>query len=203
MRTTVMSHGDLKFRRGEAGARLQSHMHINSGRMLSTHALVGAAIGTFLPSEPALAAALGFCSHFALDAIPHWDYPLRSASLTPGRRSPMRLDRVLLFDLLVIGADGLMGLAAAILLFGFHWGVLLGALGAMLPDPLQLLHDRFPHEPLRTLRRFHRRVHSRKAIAPFPYGMASQLALIMFLGLLTKLGHGAIPHLPVVWTGAG
>ena len=172
--------------------------------MLSTHALIGAAIGAFLSSDPALGAALGFCSHFVLDAIPHWDYPIRSASLTPGGGSAVRLDRNLLVDLFIIGADGLIGLAAAMFLFGFQWGTLFGAVGAMLPDPLQLLHDRFPHEPLCTLRRFRRRMHSRKTMALFPFGMASQLALIAFAGLVTKLGHGgAVPNLPMSWAGGG
>jgi hypothetical protein len=41
--------------------------------ILSTHAIVGAAIASFLPSHPTIAFVLGFGSHFVLDAIPHWD----------------------------------------------------------------------------------------------------------------------------------
>jgi hypothetical protein len=38
--------------------------------ILSTHAIVGAAIASFLPSHPTTAFVLGFGSHFVLDAIP-------------------------------------------------------------------------------------------------------------------------------------
>jgi hypothetical protein len=148
--------------------------------------MVGAAIGTFCPSQIGLAAVLGFCSHFALDAIPHWDYPIRSGSLSPGRGLPIRFDRALLEDMLTIGADGLLGLAAAIILFGFSWSVLLGALGAILPDPLQLVRDRIPHEPLLTLQRFHRWIHSGKRLTLLPFGLTSQLVLIMAVVALTR-----------------
>ena len=157
--------------------------------MLSTHAMVGAAIGTFCPSQIGLAAVLGFCSHFVLDAIPHWDYPIRSGSLSPGRGLPIRFDRALLEDLLTIGADGLLGVAAAIILFGFSWSALLGALGAILPDPLQLVHDRIPHEPLLALQRFHRWIHSGKRMTLFPFGLTSQLVLIMAVVALTRATH--------------
>jgi hypothetical protein len=45
--------------------------------ILSTHAIVGGAIASLFPSHPLLVVAAGFVSHFAIDAIPHWDYPLR------------------------------------------------------------------------------------------------------------------------------
>jgi len=48
--------------------------------ILSTHAVVGGAIASFIPLHPLLVAVAGFASHFAIDAIPHWDYRLRSQS---------------------------------------------------------------------------------------------------------------------------
>lgn len=51
--------------------------------ILSTHAVVGGAIGSLFPSHPILVALLGFTSHFVIDAIPHWDYPLKSISVKP------------------------------------------------------------------------------------------------------------------------
>jgi hypothetical protein len=38
----------------------------------------------------------------------------------------------------------------------------LDATGAMLPDPLQFVHTRMPHEPLWTLQRFHLWAHKSK-----------------------------------------
>ena len=54
--------------------------HLCFAMILSTHAVVGGAIASLGPSDPILAAAAGFASYFAIDAIPHWDYPLRSIS---------------------------------------------------------------------------------------------------------------------------
>ena len=45
--------------------------------ILTTHAIVGAALASFLPSHPIAAFVAGFASHFALDAIPHVDYPIQ------------------------------------------------------------------------------------------------------------------------------
>jgi hypothetical protein len=168
--------------------------------VLSTHALVGAAIGAYLPSNPALAMALGFGSHFVLDAIPHWDYPIRSAALTPHRGVPIRLNRALVIDLLTIGTDALLGVAVAMMLFGSTgsgWAVILGAIGAMLPDPLQLVHDRVPREPLRTLQRFHRGIHSKLKITALPFGVASQLILAVVVVYLSKGAH--VPEIFGAW----
>src|SRR5215472_8085081 len=77
--------------------------------ILSTHAVVGAAIASFLPSHPMAAFAPGFASHFVLDAIPHWDYPIRSAAVHPKIGGPLTFDRALLRDAVVIGSDGLFG----------------------------------------------------------------------------------------------
>ena len=43
--------------------------------ILSTHAVVGAALASFVPSHPFAAFVIGFASHFALDTIRrpfHW-----------------------------------------------------------------------------------------------------------------------------------
>src|SRR5262249_53493141 len=53
--------------------------------------------------------APGFASHFVLDAIPHWDYPIRSAAVHPKIGGPLTFDRALLRDAVVIGSDGLFG----------------------------------------------------------------------------------------------
>src|SRR5215831_8340191 len=117
--------------------------------ILSTHAIVGAAIASFLPSHPMAAFAPGFASHFVLDAIPHWDYPIRSAAVHPKIGGPLTFDRALLRDAVVIGSDGLFGVLVALLLFASPdglWSI----------DLLHTIHAHFPYEPLRTLQRFHR-----------------------------------------------
>jgi hypothetical protein len=166
--------------------------------ILSTHAIVGAAIASFLPTHPTTAFVLGFASHFALDAIPHWDYPIRSAAVDPEIGAPMTFDRALLKDAVVIGSDGLLGILGALLLFAWSgglWSILLGALGAMVPDPLQSLHAHFPYEPLRTLQRFHRWIHTDKRIKDdIIVGVGSQIALVAVMVGLTMVTHYGVLH---------
>ena len=164
--------------------------------ILSTHAVVGAAIASFLPSHPIAALVLGFTSHFVLDAIPHWDYPIRSASVNPKINAPVIFDAALLKDAVTIGADGLFGSMVGLLLFATPEGllaILLGIFGAMLPDPLQFVHARLPYEPLRTLQRFHRWAHTNKQFTDnIVLGAGSQLALVASIVVLAAAAHHGV-----------
>jgi hypothetical protein len=170
---------------------------------LSTHAVVGAAIGSLLPSHPVAAALLGFASHFPLDAIPHWDYPIRSAFVNPAVGGPLQADRALMLDAATIGADTLIGLVASALLFATPTGtgaVMLGACGAILPDPLQFVHAHFPREPLRTIQRFHRWAHTKRPMnTQVVWGIVSQMALIVVVVALAKAAHDAAVGTIVAW----
>jgi hypothetical protein len=162
--------------------------------ILSTHALVGAALANMFPAHPAAAFAVGFASHFALDAIPHADYAIRSASLDPKIGAPLRFDRALLQDTVTIGADGLLGILLAFVFFAStenQWAILLGAFGAMLPDAFQFLHLRFRCEPLRTLQRFHRWAHTDADIKErIVLAVASQVLLVVTIGALSMAAQG-------------
>jgi hypothetical protein len=65
--------------------------------------------------------------------------------------------------------------------------IVLGALAAMLPDPLQFGHSVHPHEPLATLQRFHRWIHTKRQLK-WPLGISSQIifaaAVIVATGTL-------------------
>ena len=162
--------------------------------ILTTHAIVGAALASFMPSHPAAAFVVGFASHFALDAIPHVDYPIKSRSVNPKIGAPMAFDRALFQDAVTIGTDGLFGILAALFLFSTSasfWAILMGAIGAMLPDPLQFVHTRLPHEPLRTLQRFHLWAHTKKRIRGVILGVGSQAAFVVIVvGLTTAIHRG-------------
>lgn len=160
--------------------------------ILSTHAIVGGAIAYLLPTHPALVAVAGFASHFAIDAIPHWDYSLRSISI--GKNADNRelaIDRRFLLDIAVMGLDACAGLAIALFLFSPHaaiWVIALGATAGMLPDALQFVYTLFPQEPLKTLQRFHGWIHSKRKLdrcigilsqAAFAAGVSS-LVLFVF-----------------------
>jgi len=162
--------------------------------ILTTHAVVGAALASFLPSHPVAAFAVGFASHFVLDAIPHVDYPIKSRSVNPRIGAPMVLDRALLQDAVTIGSDGLFGIIAALFLFSSSanfWAILMGAIGAILPDPLQFVYTRFPHEPLRSLQRFHLWAHSKKQI-DYIVGVSTQFGFVVVVVALTAAIHRGI-----------
>jgi len=109
--------------------------------ILSTHAVVGGAIASFMPAHPMLAFVLGVVSHFAIDAIPHVDYPLYSITVKRGAPA-LTLNWLLVQDIGFITLDACLGLAIELWLYaspGTTTAVLAGVFGAMLPDPLQLL----------------------------------------------------------------
>ena len=158
--------------------------------ILCTHAIVGGAIASLFPSHPVAVVAAGFASHFAIDAIPHWDYPLRSISIGPGARNQWRIDRARLRDVSLIGFDALAGLALAVYLFATSAtvaAVLLGALAAMLPDPLQFVQSLYPRGPLNWLQGFHLWIHTKRQL-DWPIGVSSQIAFaIAVIGIVAEL----------------
>jgi len=148
--------------------------------ILSTHAVVGAALASLMPSHPAEALAVGFASHFLVDAIPHWDYPLRSISLGPSARNDVRVTAARLRDLVVVGIDAFAGLAVAIGVFGTKANlaaVMAGAVGGIIPDALQFVYTLYPRQPLTTLQRFHTWIHSNRKLG-WRLGVGSQVAFV-------------------------
>ena len=157
--------------------------------ILGTHAIVGAAVASLMPDHPALAFASGVASHFAIDAIPHWDYPLRAVK--PNTGTALKLNWPLFQDLGLIMLDACVGLAIALWLYATPTSaisVLLGALGAILPDPLQFAYRLYPREPLRTLQRFHVWIHTKRKFA-WPLGVSSQLSFIVLVVLIFAVMH--------------
>jgi hypothetical protein len=57
----------------------------------------------------------------------------------------------------------------------------MGIIGAMLPDPLQFVHTRWPHEPLRTHQRFHLWAHTKKRMSGVILGVGSQTAFVILV----------------------
>ncbi len=160
---------------------------------LTAHALVGAAVVSLMPAHPVVGLCLAFASHFVLDAIPHWDYPIQSDSVNPKIGAAMRYDRALLIDALTIGFDGALGVACALLLFATRKNiglVVFGACAAIFPDALQFIYIRFPHEPLSSLQRFHEWAHSSTSLSKHPiFGIGSQATLIVIIAIVVRMAN--------------
>jgi hypothetical protein len=160
---------------------------------LTAHGIVGGAIVSLMPAHPVLGLCLAFASHFLLDAIPHWDYPIRSDSVNPKIGAAMRYDRALLIDMMTIGFDGALGVALALSLFATRENIALvasGACVAIFPDALQFIYTRFPHEPLSSLQRFHGWAHSSTSLSKHPViGIASQATFIVIIAILARMAN--------------
>src|ERR1044072_2451537 len=100
---------------------------------LSTHAIAGAAVATLFPQQPVLGLAVGFVSHFVLDAIPHFDYKLESTEYGDDmKKIDMPFGPKFARDLARTGVDSASGLVLSIALFGggAPYGIILAILGA-------------------------------------------------------------------------
>ncbi|MFZ3020095.1 MAG: hypothetical protein WA051_01060 [Minisyncoccia bacterium] len=141
--------------------------------VLSVHTLVGGALGAVLPVSPVASFAIGFVSHFILDAIPHSDYPLQSLTKNADDRDKdvMSKDGRLANDLVVNGVDGILGfLILTTLTYNSPalFSAILGGLGACVPDGLQFLHFMFPNnKPLEAFKKFHGIFHTPLKVEEF------------------------------------
>jgi hypothetical protein len=162
--------------------------------ILASHAIAGAAIGR-LTKNPILAFLLGLASHFALDAIPHWQYELKSRTYSDDTLAEdMALDGKFARDIIFIGADFFLGIFLSLLAFG-GWNemfdpsapIIAGIIGGVLPDAMQFVFWKFKHEPLISMQKFHNWIH---AVWDFDYksrkGVALQVAIILIVVLVSN-----------------
>jgi hypothetical protein len=142
-----------------------------------------------MPAHPLLVVCMAFASHFLLDAIPHWDYPIRSASINPEIAGPMKYDRALFADMVAIGADALLGIVLALILFASQSSIILVFLGAcagILPDALQFAYMRFPRQPLASLQRFHQWSHTSHKLSNPLLGVLSQSTFVVAFVMIVR-----------------
>ncbi len=160
---------------------------------LTTHAIVGAAAASLMPEHPVLGFCAGLASHYVIDAIPHWDYPIYSDSIDPDRGGAMRFNKALMRDMVDIGFDIAVGVVLALFLFATpaaFAAVLAGAIGGILPDPLQFVYTRWKHEPILSIQKFHEWVHTDRRLREEGHsfiGIASQIALVAVVIFATRL----------------
>lgn len=157
--------------------------------ILTTHAVVGTAVGQVLKRHPVLALIAAFCSHFILDSLPHWDYHLHSADLEHENKLDYNIviGEDFFFDLPKILTDGFFGLILSYLIArptNLHdlLFVLATAIAAMIPDSLQFLYFRLRREPLTSLQKFHIWMETNYELHDYPpVGITMQVSLIILM----------------------
>ena len=165
------------------------------GMTLATHTIIGGIAASFFPTHPEIGFVAAFASHFALDAIPHFDYPLRAYEFDNknAMNSDIVLDKRFARDLINIGLDILVGLLASTYILMFLGKLSLpiliaGALGGIIPDALQLVYMKFRHEPLKSLQRFHIWIQRDHRLESKPFiGIISQIAIIVIITAIAML----------------
>ncbi len=160
---------------------------------LATHAVVGALTAQLFPAHPLVSFVVGFASHFLIDAIPHWDYHL--ASFRENRESAlgndMHISKKSILDFIKIGFDICLGIFLSFAIIGpvplRGASVFWGAVGGILPDPLQFVYWKFRREPFLSLQRFHVWIHTKKKLKGRPLvGIPLQVALVAIVFLLVN-----------------
>lgn len=163
---------------------------------LTTHAVIGAVIVSKFPNHPVLGFFLAFGSHFILDAIPHWDYPMRSYKEDAADKlnSRMPIGRDFYLDLFRVGGDFFIGLFVSLIIFSSlghistWWLTLVGVAGGVAPDFLQFLYWEIRKEPLTTLQRFHIWIHTKNKMKNLAMvSMLSQIVLVWLVIYLNML----------------
>ena len=161
---------------------------------LTTHAIVGAAVASVIPAHPVIGFIGGFASHFCLDSIPHWNEGvalLRSVERDPHAPASRKIRRGkdLVHDMLVVGADSVLGFAAAsAILWGLFGAplyiVLLGAFAGQLPDGLQFVYFIFKPRFMAPLQQFHARVQTESTDIAYLGIEAGLILAVIALGIL-------------------
>jgi uncharacterized protein (DUF2062 family) len=160
---------------------------------LATHAVTGALIGAVGSENLAFAAGAGFLSHFVFDTIPHWDYKLGAA--TEDKNNPLNNtmnvgSKAFIVDLAKIGLDFLLGMViVAFLVYSKPTqviiGAFVGALFAVIPDPLQFVYWKFKPLFMQPLQRFHVYMHADTRLNDRPViGIGSQLGIIIITAVV-------------------
>lgn len=160
--------------------------------VLSTHAAVGTIVATTFTTNPYIAFAIGFASHFVIDSIPHWDYKLHSLKIDPEGKlnHNMVIGKTFMVDLMKVGTDAILGLIIS-LIVAFYFleistlqVILASVIGGILPDPLQFAYWKTRSRFLLPLQKFHKWIHAKKLDIHPLHGVPLQiLVVVVFLSL--------------------
>lgn len=152
---------------------------------LSTHIVAGTALSYTFTGNPVASFGIGLLSHYLLDSISHWDYPisfLGTDAVTP-RKKKIAL---LLFDVLKVLMDVALGIG--ILVFALSLSkvlsdpvIIAGIIGSAFPDFLQFALLVTKNKIFDILQKFHHAFHSASSLNDMPIrGIISQILIVIF-----------------------
>jgi hypothetical protein len=162
---------------------------------LATHGVVGTAAATLAIGNPVLAFLLAFLSHLAIDTLPHRDYKM--LSVVEGETKldkEFPFNRLFLYDLARTGTDAFIGLFLSLFIFSLWLFqvppeiVLIGVVGGVLPDFLQLVYIKTRTRLLLPLQKFHMRIQEGKEREEWPLwkGLVLQAVLVLWIVVILK-----------------
>lgn len=161
---------------------------------LTTHIVAGAAGARLFASSPVEGFIIGWLSHYVLDSIIHWDYPLASANpeiFTAESNGKLSLkNKAVIGDFIKVSIDVLLGFFLAFTFLDYRSDpryllILAGGLGSVIPDFLQFVFVVWKNKYIRHFQRFHNMLHAKTDINDRPIlGIASQVALIVIILIL-------------------
>ena len=162
---------------------------------LTTHIIVAGAVAAPFLHNPPLAFAVGLASHYAMDAIPHWDWELGSLPQNDPRtkgtkkvvvvqhnkivRDLLRVTLDISIGLLVLFVIGVLG--KGISSPAIFYGLGAAAFGGILPDALQFVYFiAWRRQPMTAIQWFHDFFHARTKIPAnqIMRGLAYQATII-------------------------
>ncbi len=154
--------------------------------ILTTHAIVGAAIVNMIPNHPVLGFSLALGSHYILDLIPHKDY-LEDFSINENLKTikSLFLDMEMRLSLLSVFVDFIASVAICFLIFVRGGESLLltalGVLAGILPDFLQFLYFKFKSEPWILTQKIHDSFHAENKMKNIVFlGYSLQILFAIF-----------------------
>jgi len=161
---------------------------------LTAHALAGASVAMLLRNNPVAAFFGAFAIHFVADVLPHWDYKIKSLKKNPDNYLENRIvfDTTFLRDLFFTGLDCSLGIVLSFFVISQIAPVyapiaVLGAIGGVLPDFLQLIYFIFPKSPIIYLQKFHHWVQAENIFEHSPFwGIVSQVVFLLIVGSLAR-----------------
>ena len=116
--------------------------------ILTPHAIIGASVANLFPNEPIVGVVLAYTSHYILDMLPHKDYSISNFyNKETEKLSSIFKSRGAANNFLLIMLDVMVAIVLCSIIFikdeKSAFITLLGVVGGLLPDFLQLLYFKY------------------------------------------------------------